>query len=237
MILVRYIIRRSGTFKRVEPRIYSVSLFRDGVFCIIENFDGILYDIKSPVNYILYIGGLEIMMGFREFAKSQYDTIKLRDPALREEKEEFYKARKISQKWARKTGIEIHPGAQIGEGFFIDHGHGVVIGETTIIGNNVTLYQGVTLGGTGNETGKRHPTIEDNVMISSGAKVLGSITIGKNSKIGAGSVVVSDVPPNSTVVGVPGKVVKQDGERVNRIQSIVLDQIDLGYRKASKREC
>ena len=169
------------------------------------------------------------MMGFREFAKSQYDTIKLRDPALREEKEvflypyvkalywhrvahelykkgEFYKARKISQKWARKTGIEIHPGAQIGEGFFIDHGHGVVIGETTIIGNNVTLYQGVTLGGTGNETGKRHPTIEDNVMISSGAKVLGSITIGKNSKIGA---------------------VKQDGERVNRIQSIVLDQIDL----------
>lgn len=125
-------------------------------------------------------------------------------------KGEFYKARKISQKWARKTGIEIHPGAQIGEGFFIDHGHGVVIGETTIIGNNVTLYQGVTLGGTGNETGKRHPTIEDNVMISSGAKVLGSITIGKNSKIGAGSVVVSDVPPNSTVVGVPGKVVKQD---------------------------
>lgn len=103
----------------------------------------------------------------------------------------------------------------------------MVIGETTIIGNNVTLYQGVTLGGTGNETGKRHPTIEDNVMISSGAKVLGSITIGKNSKIGAGSVVVSDVPPNSTVVGVPGKVVKQDGERVNRIQSIVLDQIDL----------
>ena len=208
----------------MEPRIYSVSLFRDGVFCIIENFDGILYDIKSPVNYILYIGGLEIMMGFREFAKSQYDTIKLRDPALREEKEvflypyvkalywhrvahelykkgEFYKARKISQKWARKTGIEIHPGAQIGEGFFIDHGHGVVIGETTMI--------------------------EDNVMISSGAKVLGSITIGKNSKIGAGSVVVSDVPPNSTVVGVPGKVVKQDGERVNRIQSIVLDQIDL----------
>ena len=89
MILVKYIIRRSGTFKRVEPRIYSVSLFRDGVFCIIENFDGILYDIKSPVNYILYIGGLKIMMGFREFAKSQYDTIKLRDPALREEKEVF----------------------------------------------------------------------------------------------------------------------------------------------------
>ena len=139
----------------------------------------------------------------------------------------FFAARFLSQFARFLTGIEIHPGAQIGEGFFIDHGHGVVIGETTIIGNNVTLYQGVTLGGTGNETGKRHPTIEDNVMISSGAKVLGSITIGKNSKIGAGSVVVSDVPPNSTVVGVPGKVVKQDGERVNRIQSIVLDQIDL----------
>ena len=187
------------------------------------------------------------MMGFREFAKSQYDTIKLRDPALREEKEvflypyvkalywhrvahelykkgEFYKARKISQKWARKTGIEIHPGAQIGEGFFIDHGHGVVIGETTIIGNNVTLYQGVTLGGTGNETGKRHPTIEDNVMISSGAKVLGSITIGKNSKIGAGSVVLEEVPPNSTVVGVPGRVVKRNNISLPQDE---LDQIHL----------
>ena len=190
------------------------------------------------------------MMGFRRFARGQYDTIKMRDPALREKREvflypyvkalywhriahklyikgNFYLARKISQRMARKTGIEIHPGVQIGEGFFIDHGHGVVIGETTIIGNNVTLYQGVTLGGTGNETGKRHPTIEDNVMISSGAKVLGSITIGENAKIGAGSVVVSDVPPNSTVVGVPGKVVKQDGERVNRIQSMALDQMDL----------
>ena len=142
-------------------------------------------------------------------------------------KKRYFAARMISQCTARRTGIEIHPGAKIGKGFFIDHGHGVVIGETAEIGDNVTLYQGVTLGGTGNETGKRHPTIEDNVMISSGAKVLGSITIGKNSKIGAGSVVVSNVQPNSTVVGVPGKVVKQDGERVNRIQSIVLDQIDL----------
>ena len=179
------------------------------------------------------------MMGFREFAKSQYDTIKLRDPALREEKEvflypyvkalywhrvahelykkgEFYKARKISQKWARKTGIEIHPGAQIGEGFFIDHGHGVVIGETTIIGNNVTLYQGVTLGGTGNETGKRHPTIGDNVMISAGAKIIGSFTVGENSKIGAGSVVLEEVPPNCTVVGVPGRVVKRDNIKIPR---------------------
>ena len=108
------------------------------------------------------------------------------------------------------TGIEIHPGAQIGKGFFIDHGNGVIIGETTIIGDNVTLYQGVTLGGTGKEHGKRHPTIGNNVMISAGAKVLGSFTIGDNSKIGAGSVVLSEVPPGSTVVGVPGRVVKRN---------------------------
>ena len=108
------------------------------------------------------------------------------------------------------TGIEIHPGATIGEGLFIDHGTGIVIGETAEIGNNVTLYQGVTLGGTGKEKGKRHPTIGNNVMISAGAKVLGSFTIGDNSKIGAGSVVLSEVPPGSTVVGVPGRVVKRN---------------------------
>lgn len=121
----------------------------------------------------------------------------------------YFLARYISQRGAHKTGIEIHPGAQIGKGLFIDHGIGVIIGETSIIGDNVTLYQGVTLGGTGKEHGKRHPTIEDNVMISAGAKVLGSFTIGANSKIGAGSVVLSEVPPNSTVVGVPGRVVKR----------------------------
>ncbi len=114
------------------------------------------------------------------------------------------------------TGIEIHPGAKIGRRFFIDHGMGVVIGETCEIGDNVTIYQGVTLGGTGKEKGKRHPTIKDNVLISTGAKVLGSITIGENSKIGGGSVVLKDVPPNSTVVGIPGRVVVQDGKRVNR---------------------
>jgi len=121
----------------------------------------------------------------------------------------FFRARYLSQKGVRKTGIEIHPGAQIGKGFFIDHGSGVIIGETTIIGDNVTLYQGVTLGGTGKEQGKRHPTIGNNVMISTGAKVLGSFTIGDNSKIGAGSVVLEEVPPGSTVVGVPGRVVKR----------------------------
>ena len=125
-------------------------------------------------------------------------------------KKHYFLARYISQRGVRKTGIEIHPGAQIGKGFFIDHGNGVIIGETTIIGNNVTLYQGVTLGGTGKEHGKRHPTIGNNVMISAGAKVLGSFKIGDNSKIGAGSVVLSEVPPNSTVVGVPGRVVKRN---------------------------
>ena len=125
------------------------------------------------------------------------------------EKGHFFWARWVSQRGVRKTGIEIHPGAKIGKGFFIDHGNGVIIGETTVIGDNVTLYQGVTLGGTGKEHGKRHPTVGNNVMISAGAKVLGSFTIGDNSKIGAGSVVLSEVPPCSTVVGVPGRVVKR----------------------------
>lgn len=113
------------------------------------------------------------------------------------------------------TGIEIHPGATIGEGLFIDHGTGVVIGETAELGSNVTLYQGVTLGGTGKEKGKRHPTVGDNVVIATGAKVLGSFKVGSNSKIGAGSVVLSEVPPNSTVVGIPGKVVMKDGCKVS----------------------
>ncbi len=186
-------------------------------------------------------------MKFYQYFKEQERVIRERDPAIRSflevflypsfwaiykyrkahrlfEKGRFYRARRLSQRTARKTGIEIHPGAVIGEGFFIDHGHGVVIGETTVIGNNVTLYQGVTLGGTGKEHGKRHPTIEDNVMIGAGAKILGSCTIGANSKIGAGSVVLEEVPPNSTVVGVPGRVVKQDNVR---IQSIDLDQVHL----------
>lgn len=128
----------------------------------------------------------------------------------------FFLARLISQINRFFTGIEIHPGAKIGRRFFIDHGMGVVIGETCEIGDNVTVFQGVTLGGTGKEKGKRHPTIKDNVLISTGAKVLGSITVGENSKIGAGSVVLKDVPPNSTVVGIPGKVVIQNGKRVKK---------------------
>lgn len=186
-------------------------------------------------------------MGFYSYYKEAVEVIKDRDPAIKKnieailypsfwaiynyrrahrlyEKGKIFRARRISQRTARKTGIEIHPAAQIGKGLFIDHGHGVVIGETTIIGDNVTLYQGVTLGGTGKEKGKRHPTLEDNVMVGAGAKVLGSFTIGENSKIAAGSVVLDEVPPNSTVVGVPGIVVKRDDERTPRND---LDQVHI----------
>lgn len=186
-------------------------------------------------------------MGLIAIIKEEIRVIRERDPAIHSNMEVFlyptfrvmlsyrrahkqylkghyFRARWISQRAARKTGIEIHPGAQIGKGFFIDHGSGVIIGETTIIGDNVTLYQGVTLGGTGKEKGKRHPTIGDNVMISAGAKVLGSFTIGENSKIGAGSVVLKAVPPNSTVVGVPGHVVKKNDVRIPREE---LNQTDL----------
>ena len=117
-------------------------------------------------------------------------------------------ARYISEKAKRKTGIEIHPGAKIGKGLFIDHGTGVVIGETAIIGDNVTMFHGVTLGGTGKEKGKRHPTIGNNVFIGSGAKLLGNITIGDNVKIGANAVILKDVPSDTTIVGVPGKIVR-----------------------------
>lgn len=178
-------------------------------------------------------------MGFIKHVKEEFEVIKERDPSIKTPLEvllypsfrvmlsyrkahkqylkgHYFRARKISQKAARKTGIEIHPGATIGKGFFIDHGSGVIIGETTIIGDNVTLYQGVTLGGTGKETGKRHPTLCDNVMVSAGAKIIGSFTIGENSKIGAGSVVLEEVPPNCTVVGVPGRIVKRDNIKIPR---------------------
>ncbi len=139
-------------------------------------------------------------------------------------KKRYFWARWISQRAARKTGIEIHPGATIGKGLFIDHGSGVIIGETAELGDNVTLYQGVTLGGTGKEQGKRHPTLKDNVMVSAGAKVLGSFTIGENSKIGAGSVVLNEVPPNCTVVGVPGRIVKMGNLKIPRYD---MDQVNL----------
>ena len=186
-------------------------------------------------------------MGMLSYIREEIQVIKERDPAIKSNmevllypsfkvilryrvahklylKKHYFLARWISQRAARKTGIEIHPGAQIGKGLFVDHGSGVIIGETTVIGDNVTLYQGVTLGGTGKEQGKRHPTLEDNVMVSAGAKILGSFTIGENSKIGAGSVVLEEVPPNCTVVGVPGRIVKRDDKKVLRSE---MDQIHL----------
>lgn len=137
----------------------------------------------------------------------------------------YFIARWIATRATRKTGIEIHPGATIGQGLFIDHGLGVIIGETTEIGDNVTIYQGVTLGGTGKEQGKRHPTIGNNVMISAGAKVLGSFKVGDDSKIGAGSVVLKEVPPFSTVVGIPGKIVRRQNQKVH--PQDLLDQTHL----------
>ncbi len=198
-------------------------------------------------SFIALQGSREIVMGIVRFIKEEIRVIKERDPAIHSSMEVFlypsfkamiyyrishklyegkhyFLARWVSQKGAHKTGIEIHPGAKIGKGLFIDHGHGVIIGETAVIGDNVTLYQGVTLGGTGKEHGKRHPTLGNNVMVSAGAKVLGSFTIGENSKIGAGSVVLAEVPPNSTVVGVPGRVVKRDNVSVPRED---LNQVDL----------
>ena len=136
----------------------------------------------------------------------------------------FFLARLVSQLSRHFTGIEIHPGATIGRRFVIDHGMGIVIGETAEVGDDVLLYHGVTLGGTGKDQGKRHPTLKDNVMVSAGAKVLGSFTIGENSKIGAGSVVLKEVPPNCTVVGVPGRVVKMGDQKIPRMD---LDQIHL----------
>ena len=186
-------------------------------------------------------------MGFIKNIREEIRVIRERDPAIHSDmevflypsfkvmlhyrlahklylKKHYFLARWVSQRGVRKTGIEIHPGAQIGKGLFIDHGNGVIIGETAILGDNVTLYQGVTLGGTGKEQGKRHPTVGNNVMISAGAQVLGSFTIGDNSKIGAGSVVLEEVPPGCTVVGVPGHVVKRDKQSLPQED---LDQVTL----------
>ena len=179
-----------------------------------------------------------------ETMKSDLDAVMERDPAARNRLEVFflysgYKAvrshrranwffrhnmkfiaRFISQRSRHKTGIEIHPGATIGKGLFIDHGMGVVIGETTEIGENCTLYQGVTLGGTGKDTGKRHPTLGNNVLVGCGARVLGPFMVGDNARIAAGAVVLNEIPPDSTAVGVPAQVVKMHGERID-----ILDQI------------
>jgi len=145
--------------------------------------------------------------------------------------------RLLSQTARFFTGIEIHPGATIGKCFFIDHGMGVVIGETTIIGDNVTLFQGVTLGGTGKETGKRHPTLGDNIVVGAGAKVLGNINIGNNSYVGANAVVLKDVPANSTIVGVPGRTTRQEGKKIDLLMDHVhvTDPITDKLRELHKR--
>ena len=143
------------------------------------------------------------------------------------EHKHFFLARWVSQRGRHKTGIEIHPGAKIGKCLFIDHGMGIVFGETAEIGDNCTIYHGVTLGGTGKDTGKRHPTIGNNVLISTGAKVLGPFTVGDNSRIGANAVVLQEVPPDSTVVGIKARVVKIAGQRIGPSPAYTLDQINL----------
>lgn len=195
-----------------------------------------------------------------ELYKEDLATIKDRDPAARSSLEivlcypgfkairayrrahkhflkgHFLRARLISQRCAYKTGIEIHPGATIGKRFFIDHGHGVVIGETTEIGDDVTIYQGVTLGGTGKECGKRHPTIGNNVMIGAGAKLLGSFKVGDNTRIAAGSVVLSSVPANSTAVGSPARVVRNNGRSVLELDQVhIPDPVSRELRKLHKK--
>lgn len=156
---------------------------------------------KSELEILLLYPGLHAVIAHR-IAHSLY------------KKKRYFLARAINEYARKMTGIDIHPGATIGKGLFIDHGAGVVIGQTAIIGDNCTIYQGVTLGGTGKEKGKRHPTIGDNVLIGAGAKVLGPVTIGNHSKIAAGAVVLRDIPENSTAVGIPARVVRQGNKRV-----------------------
>ena len=182
-------------------------------------------------------------MGIISYVNEEIQVIRERDPAIKSNmevflyssfkailhyriahklylKKHYFLARWVSQRAARKTGIEIHPGAKIGKGLFIDHGMGVVIGETAEIGDNCTLYQGVTLGGTGKDVGKRHPTLGNNVMIGAGAKVLGPFLIADNSKIAANAVVLKEIPENSTAVGIPAHVVRREGKRVDNLDQI-----------------
>lgn len=203
-------------------------------------------DIKDAVRNVGN-GVAKTVVGVKREIAETVQTVKERDPAARStveilllysgvhaimahrvahklyEGKHYFSARAVSQMARHWTGIEIHPAATIGKNFFIDHGAGVVIGETTEIGDNCTVYQGVTLGGTGKDVGKRHPTLRDNVMVGSGAKVLGPVEIGSNSKIAANAVVLHPVPENSTAVGIPAKVVRRDGARVTND----LDQVHI----------
>lgn len=195
--------------------------------------------IKHKVNWKKCFCPVKLL----DFIREQKAVIREKDPAIRSdweiflypsfqvqlshrkahylyERGHYFWARWISQRAKRKTGIEIHPGAKLGRRLFIDHGAGVVIGETAEIGDDVTIYQGVTLGGNGKEKGKRHPTIGNNVLISTDAQILGSFKIGDHSRIGAGSVVLSEVPPDSTVVGIPGRVVRRGKQKVDAIAAL-----------------
>jgi len=179
---------------------------------------------RNPFEVIFLYSGLHAIV----FHRIAHPLWKLRIPMV---------PRIVSQIGRAFTGVEIHPGAQLGTGILIDHGMGVVIGETAIVGDNVTLYQGVTLGGTGKETGKRHPTLGKNIVVGAGAKILGNITIGDNAYIGANAVVLRDVPPNSTVVGVPGHVTKQDGEKIDKrlAHAEILDPITQDIEELEQR--
>ncbi|NLE64635.1 MAG: serine O-acetyltransferase [Elusimicrobia bacterium] len=179
---------------------------------------------RNPLEVIFLYSGLHAIV----FHRIAHPLWKLRIPMV---------PRIVSQIGRAFTGVEIHPGAQLGTGILIDHGMGVVIGETAIVGDNVTLYQGVTLGGTGKETGKRHPTLGKNIVVGAGAKILGNITIGDNAYIGANAVVLRDVPPNSTVVGVPGHVTKQDGEKIDKrlAHAEILDPITQDIEELEQR--
>ncbi len=193
-----------GTILVLAWIVFLLIVFRREIDAIFERDPA----ARNPLEVVLSYSGLHAVV-YHRFAHALF---KARVPLV---------PRLVSQAARFLTGIEIHPGADIGEGLFIDHGMGVVVGETTVIGKNVTLFQGVTLGGTGKEKGKRHPNIGDNVVVGTGAKVLGNITIGDNAYIGANAVVLKDVPANSTVVGVPGRITKQEGRKID----VALDHI------------
>lgn len=198
-----------NTAKKIVPKPVQnfVSEAKDDIDAICQRDPA----VKSRAEAALLYSGFHAIMAYR-VAHKLY------------EKEHYTPARFVSQSARFLTGIEIHPGATIGKGLFIDHGSGVVIGETTIIGDNCTLYQGVTLGGTGKDTGKRHPTLGDNVMVGAGAKVLGNFTVGDGAKIAAGAVVLGPVPENSTAVGIPAHIVRKAGKKVDPID---LDQVHI----------
>ncbi len=231
-------------------KVYKLTVDRQGNRVFVDKESGKLLHKKKNSSVSLkekMLNAFSSLKGGIAFVKDEVESVRRRDPAAKSDLEvlllysgvhavlayrvahklylsnHFLPARAISQIARFFTGIEIHPGAKIGKGLFIDHGMGVVIGETTEIGDDCTLYQGVTLGGTGKDKGKRHPTLGNNIMIGAGAKVLGPLTVSDNSKIAAGAVVLSDIPEHSTAVGVPAKVVRQRGERI----SADIDQIHI----------